>query len=100
MGDSTMKPYDAAPAMPAPVMPAAPSLPAPWQAVPEVDAAGQPTGRTYFHNTATNEVSWDVPVAGVPSNQSEQVAASAQPIDFRATEAENSYITHDHSKQA
>jgi len=36
----------------------------PWQAVPEVDANSIPTGRTYYHNTATNEVAWDRP--GVP----------------------------------
>jgi len=43
----------------------------PWQTVEELDSAGAPTGRTYYHNTATDEVTWDRP--------------SGDPADFTAS---------------
>jgi len=90
------------------------SLPAPWQAVPELDAAGQPTGNHYYHNTATNEVSWSHPsqqqsvepahgaVQTVDFRQKEDMHTQqltqrwvpAQPIDFRQTEDANSHVTN------
>jgi len=45
-----------------------------WQAVPEWDPmTNQLTGRNYYHNTVTNETSWELPDAAVTS------AASARP---------------------
>jgi len=41
------------------------SLPASWQEVNEVDPhTQQPTGRIYYHNTVTDETSWERPLAG------------------------------------
>lgn len=97
-----------------------PAPPAPWQSVPELDAAGQATGRTYYHNIETDEVSWDFPThppsPGRPGQDDDTRGpcmpaqgtpvdivpppAAAQPIDFRQTEAENTYITHDQRGQA
>ncbi len=37
------------------------ALPAPWQQVPEYSPDGQPTGRFYYYNTQSNEVSWMPP---------------------------------------
>merc|ERR1719263_138042 len=39
-------------------------VPPPWQRVAEVDGQGSATGREYYHNMETNEVSWELP--GMP----------------------------------
>lgn len=36
-------------------------VPPPWQRVAEVDGQGSATGREYYHNMETNEVSWELP---------------------------------------
>jgi len=62
-----------------------PTVAYPWQSVQEVDAqTGASTGRIYYHNTETNETSWNPPGKVDKEQPAHTASSNGQPASSRS----------------